>query len=128
MRDPAIDDYVATVLATWYSTVAMGDAHADDTTCAACLASPVRATLAAWPHAVVHSLVESIGTVIRAVAISLDEEDFDGIPHDRWAEVHPRPHDHDRQATQHVLARVREHRLDIEDVLLHCVFPTRLSA
>lgn len=113
MQAPAIDDHVSTKLYSWYTVVSEWEPPGEGISgvCAECLESALACTIdiAAWPHDVIHLLVQSLRSAIADVEDSYREEhpwDADGAP-----EVA-------RLAVKGTLAR---HAADIEDVLDQCL-------
>lgn len=113
MQAPAIDDHVATKLYSWYTVVSEWEPPGEGFSgiCEECLESALACTIdiAAWPHDVIHLLVQSLRSAIADVEYSYREEnawDADAAP-----EVA-------RLAVRSTLAR---HAADIEDVLDQCL-------
>ena len=110
MRAPAIDDHVTTKLYAWYTVVAEWEPPGEGFTgiCRDCTESALacRIDVAAWPHDVIHLLVESLNTVVADVQASYDEEGRTG---DLTLA---------RAAVSESLGR---HAADIEDVLVQCL-------
>ena len=110
MRAPAIDDHVTSKLYAWYTIVAEWEPPGDGFTgiCLECTRSALacRIDVAAWPHDVIHVLVETLNTVIADVQASYDEEGRTG---DALLA---------RAAVSEALAL---HAADIEDVLEQCL-------
>ena len=110
MHAPAIDDHVTTKLYAWYTIVAEWEPPGDGSTgvCLDCTRSALgcRVDVAAWPHDLIHLLVESLNTVIADVQTSYDEEGEAG--------------DSER-ARAAVAEAVERYAADIEDVLVQCL-------
>ena len=78
MQAPAIDDHVSTKLYAWYTFVSVWEPPGEgfEGICAECVESALACTIdiAAWPHDVIHVLVESLRSAIRDVEDSYCEE------------------------------------------------------
>ena len=109
MRAPAIDDHVTTKLYAWYTIVSEWEPPGDGFTgiCVECTQSALacRIDVSAWPHDVIHVLVQSLTAVVADVQASYDEE---GVGDAELA----------RAAVSETIAR---HAVDIEDVLEQCL-------
>ena len=109
MQALAIDDHVTTKLYAWYTIVAEWEPPGEGFTgiCDDCVESALacRVDLAAWPHDVIHVLVESLRTVIADVNDSFAEE---GVGDAALA----------RSVVSDTLSR---HAADINDVLEQCL-------
>lgn len=113
MQAPAIDDHVSTTLYAWYTLVSEWEPPGKGSTgiCRECAESALAVTIdiAAWPHDVIHALVESLRSVVRDVHDSYCEEtERDSTPAPEGAGA----------AVRATLVR---HAPDIIDVLKHCV-------
>lgn len=112
MQAPAIDDHVSAKLYAWYTLVSAWEPPGEgfQGICTECAESALACTIdvAAWPHDVIHPLVESLRSAIADVEDSYCEE----CPWDsESAEVA-------RGAVADTLAR---YAADIEDVLQQCL-------
>lgn len=113
MQAPAIDDHVTTKLYSWYTIVSEWEPPGEGFTgiCEECTASALACTIdiLAWPHDVIHLLVQSLRSAIADVQDSYCEEcSWDSAAAPEVA----------RQAVADALAR---HASDIEDVLDQCL-------
>lgn len=113
MQAPAIDDHVSTKLFAWYTIVSAWEppGAASAGICAECAESALACAIdiAAWPHDVVHTLVESLRSAIADVEDSYREEcEWDAASAPAVA----------RRAVADILVRYAP---DIEDVLEQCL-------
>lgn len=113
MQAPAIDDHVSTKLYAWYSLVHAWEPPGQGTTgiCQECTQSALACTIdiSAWPHDVIHSLVQSLRSAVSDVRDSYCEEfAWDSASAPTVA----------RAAVRDALA---SHSSDILDVLDQCV-------
>jgi hypothetical protein len=112
MQAPAIDDHVSTKLYAWYTIVSEWEPPGEGFTgiCAECAESALACSIdiAAWPHDVIHLLVQSLRSAIVDVEDSYREEC-------EWNAAAPEVA---RRAVADTLAR---HASDIEDVLEQCL-------
>lgn len=113
MQALAIDDHVSTKLYAWYTYVSAWEPPGRGSTgiCQECTKSALACTIdiAAWPHDVIHALVESLRSAITDVHDSyLEEHEGDRASAPAVA----------RGAVRDTLAR---HASDITDVLEQCV-------
>lgn len=113
MQAPAIDDHVSAKLYAWYTIVSAWEPPGTgfEGICAECAESALACAIDifAWPHDVIHTLVESLRSAIADVQDSYREEcqwDADSAP-----EVA-------RRAVADTLVR---YAADIEDVLEQCL-------
>jgi len=113
MQAPAIDDHVTTKLYSWYTIVSAWEPPGEgfEGICATCAQSALacRIDVAAWPHDVIHQLVEALIAVIDDVQASHDEESEDSAAADPLF---------GRRAVSGILER---YAADIEDVLEQCL-------
>lgn len=113
MQAPAIDDHVSTKLYAWYTFVSAWEPPGTPSSgiCEECAASAVSCVIdiAAWPHDVVHALVQSLQSAVRDVEDSYCEEyQWDCAAAPQVAQA----------AVADALAR---HAPDIRDVLEQCL-------
>jgi hypothetical protein len=113
MQAPAIDDHVTTKLYAWYTIVSEWEPPGEGFTgiCRECTASALACTIdiAAWPHDVIHLLVQSLRSAVADVRDSYAEE----APWDAAAAP--------EVARLAVARALRRHAPDIEDVLEQCL-------
>jgi hypothetical protein len=113
MQAPAIDDHVTTKLYAWYTIVSEWVPPGEGSTgiCAECAGSALARTIdvTAWPHDVIHRLVESLRSATADVRDSYCEE----CPWDSASAPEVA-----RLAVAEILAR---HASDIDDVLKQCL-------
>src|SRR3954470_1091211 len=113
MQAPAIDDHVTTKLYAWYTIVSEWEPPGAGSTgiCEECATSALASTVdvGAWPHDVIHPLVQSLRSAVADVRDSYCEErSWDSAAAPEVA----------RRAVADALAR---HAPDIEDVLEQCL-------
>lgn len=113
MQAPAIDDHVSTKLFAWYTIVSAWEPPGEgfEGICAECAESSLAGAIdiSAWPHDVIHTLVESLRSAVYDVQDSYCEEcgwDPDATP------------ELARRAVADTLVR---YAADIEDVLEQCL-------
>ena len=113
MQAPAIDDHVTTKLYAWYTVVSEWTPPGEGFVgiCPTCSQSALacRIDVAAWPHDVIHELVESLTIVIDDVQASYVEDCGDASDADPL---------YARRAVSGVIER---YAADIEDVLEQCL-------
>lgn len=113
MRAPAIDDHVIAKLYEWYTAVSEWEPPGEGFAgiCSNCSGSALARTIdvSAWPHDVIHLLVESLRGAIVDVQHSYFEEG------DAVADTAP------DVADRAVAAALARHGRDIEDVLEQCL-------
>ncbi|MBX3099313.1 MAG: hypothetical protein KF761_06995 [Salinibacterium sp.] len=113
MEATAIDDHVTTKLYSWYTVVSEWEPPGEgfEGICTECAESALAdiVDVSAWPHHVMHLLVESLRTAISDVEYSYAEECF-------WdSEAAP------EVAHRAVAAALSPYAADIHDVLEQCL-------
>ncbi|MDH6179888.1 hypothetical protein M2152_000070 [Microbacteriaceae bacterium SG_E_30_P1] len=115
MNRLAIDDFLATILASWSEAAAewqppgQGSAHLC-TTCSSSLVARVL-DLSAWPHDLMHHLASTLDAAAVDIQDTLQDRSIPGYGSGAGA------------VARYVTDTVRKQRDDLGEILTHCVEP-----
>jgi hypothetical protein len=129
MIQPAIADYLGTVLLTWYRYAAdwspPGRMSAE--VCLLCLESPFARLfdVERWPHDVVHQLVTSLATAADEICASIAEDQRADLEPGSESELEERMRLRaiSREVEHMVIRSIAAQAGDILDVMRECVTP-----
>jgi len=124
---PAIDDLLASILSSWYESVAewMPPGQLSAATCSSCRGSALAdvISIGEWPHDLMHQLATQYEEAIGIISESLEAETDPEIVAKRDAHALGCPDGIAGCVRAHVISELHDQRADLLDVLCECVTP-----